>query len=435
MNKQLNEMSLLMTGSGSSIYMVESFMEEHYAFRRNLLSGKTEMAVLKDIDEGSPDDGVSSDVEVSSVDEASSVDEKEETTLQNSNLKWEVMTKEKVNSIVRAAKKMGVGGKKSPRQDIEEYICSDVVPDFDPIRAYLMGLPKWDGKNHVAELFSRIPGLTSEQLSWCAIWLRSAVAHWLQMDTLHGNEVVPVLIGSQGCGKSTFANRLLPEHLRQYFLDHINFGNKFDAEMALTHNLYVNIDEFANMGPNQQGKLKQTLSKVKVNGRPIFGKAQADRPRYASFLATTNDEHPLCDPTGSRRFICMHIPSGHHIDNASVVYYDQLYAQVMYELRDKKIPYWFSNEEVIRLQERNLAFFKTDDLETMLKTCFRVPGEEEKAKWMNCSEVYNVLHEQYPMLLPSMSLKVKIGQTLRLMGCSNKHTKRGQAYLLVSAAA
>lgn len=87
MNKQLNEMSLLMTGSGSSIYMVESFMEEHYAFRRNLLSGKTEMAVLKDIDEGS------------------SVDEKEETTLQNSNLKWEVMTKEKVNSIVRAAKK------------------------------------------------------------------------------------------------------------------------------------------------------------------------------------------------------------------------------------------------------------------------------------------------------------------------------------------
>lgn len=87
MNKQLNEMSLLMTGSGSSIYMVESFMEEHYAFRRNLLSGKTEMAVLKDIDE------------------ASSVDEKEETTLQNSNLKWEVMTKEKVNSIVRAAKK------------------------------------------------------------------------------------------------------------------------------------------------------------------------------------------------------------------------------------------------------------------------------------------------------------------------------------------
>ena len=428
MKNKKNEKSSLMTGKESSIYMVESFMEEHYAFRRNLLSGKTEIAVLKDEDDASPENEKSPDHE------ASSEEEKEKTALQNCDLKWEVMTKEKVNSIVRAAKKLGVGGKKSPRPDIEEYIGSDVIPDFDPIRAYLMELPKWDGKNHVAELFGRIPGLTSEQLSWCSIWLRSAVAHWLQMDTLHGNEVVPVLIGPQGCGKSTFACRLLPEHLRAYFLDRIKLGTKLDADMAFTHNLYVNIDEFANMGPNQQGKLKQTLSKVKVNGSPIFGKAQADRPRYASFLATTNDEHPLCDPTGSRRFICIRIPSGHHIDNASVIYYDQLYAQVVYELRDKKIPYWFSNEEVIRLQERNLAFFKTDDLETMLKTCFRVPRDDEKARWMNCSEVFDVLHEQYPMLLPSMGLKVKIGQTLRLMGCTNKHTMRGQAYLLVSAA-
>ena len=100
--------------------------------------------------------------------------------------------------------------------------------------------------------------------------------------------------------KSTFAVRLLPEELRQYFLDHINFGNKFDSEMALTHNLLVNIDELANITVAQQGKLKQTLSKVKVNGRPIFGKSQADRRRYASFLATTNDEHPQRD---SRRAI------------------------------------------------------------------------------------------------------------------------------------
>ena len=33
----------------------------------------------------------------------------------------------------------------------------------------------------------------SEQLAWLSTWIRSAVAHWLGMDTLHCNECVPVL--------------------------------------------------------------------------------------------------------------------------------------------------------------------------------------------------------------------------------------------------
>ena len=302
-----------MTNEISALSLVESFLDEYYLFRRNVLSGKTEyLALSKNEDED----------EEPVEEEPENGGEEEE----SSDSTWKVLTPEAFNSIVRHAKRLGVGGKKSPRQDIEEFVRSEEVPEFDPIREYLENLPEWDGKNHVAELFGRIPGLTSEQLGWCATWLRSAVAHWLQMDMFHGNETTPVLIGKQGCGKSTFAYRLLPDHLRQYFLDHINFANKFDSEMALTHNLYVNIDEFANMGPSQQGKLKQTLSKVKVNGRPIFGKSQADRRRYASFLATTNDEHPLCDPTGSRRYLCLRVPDGEFIDNSSVIYYDQLYA-------------------------------------------------------------------------------------------------------------
>ena len=404
--------SIAMTGNQSAIYLVESFLEDSYLFRRNVLSGKTEFFCINEQEE-----------------QQDKEKEGEE------NKVWQVLTAEAFNSIVRRAKKLGIGGNSSPRQDIDEYIKSDAVPLFDPIKEYLEKLPKWDGKNHVAALFGRIPGLTSEQLSWCATWLRSAVAHWLQMDMLHGNEAVPVLIGDQGCGKSTFAVRLLPEELRQYFLDHINFGNKFDTEMALTHNLYVNIDEFANMGASQQGKLKQTLSKVKVNGRPIFGKSQDDRRRYASFLATTNDRHPLCDPTGSRRYICLQVPSGEYIDNASAISYDQLYAQVVYELQQQQIPYWFSNDEVARIQDRNQPFFKVDDLETMLGYCFRMPADDEEGKWMVSSEVFEVLHQQYPMLMGNIGMKVKIGQTLKFLGCKSKHTKHGQAYQLIAKAA
>lgn len=379
------------------IYEIENFLGENYSFRRNLLSGKTE---VQEIGEG-----------------------KEPSA-------WCILTEEMFNSILLKMMKEDVGGK-SPKQHTLEIINSEATVAYDPIKEYLGHLPLWDGRNHVAELFNRIPGLTSEQLSWCCTWLRSAVAHWMGIDMLHGNEAVPVLIGAQGCGKTTFATRLLPVELRAYFLDHINFGNKFDTDMALTHNLLVNIDEFANMGPSQQGKLKQTLSKVKVNGRPIFGRSQDDRRRYASFLATTNDEHPLCDTTGSRRYICLQIPKGKLIDNTEAINYEQLYAQLLYEINEKQTPYWFTNDEVIRIQQANLPFFKQDDLEDMIKGCFRIPNDEEEGKWMLCKQVYEKLQERYPYFVGDQSIKIKIGNTLKFMGCSSQHTRQGQMYQLI----
>ena len=379
------------------IYEIENFLGENYSFRRNLLSGKTE---VQEIGEGK---------ELSA---------------------WCILTEEVFNSILLKMMKEDVGGK-SPKQHTLEIINSEATVAYDPIKEYLGHLPQWDGRNHVAELFNRIPGLTSEQLSWCCTWLRSAVAHWMGIDMLHGNEAVPVLIGTQGCGKTTFATRLLPVELRAYFLDHINFGNKFDTDMALTHNLLVNIDEFANMGPSQQGKLKQTLSKVKVNGRPIFGRSQDDRRRYASFLATTNDEHPLCDTTGSRRYICLQIPKGKLIDNTEAINYEQLYAQLLYEINEKQTPYWFTNDEVIRIQQANLPFFKQDDLEDMIKGCFRIPNDEEEGKWMLCKQVYEKLQERYPYFVGDQSIKIKIGNTLKFMGCSSQHTRQGQMYQLI----
>ena len=379
------------------IYEIENFLGENYSFRRNLFSGKTE---VQEIGEGK---------ELSA---------------------WCILTEEMFNSILLKMMKEDVGGK-SPKQHTLEIINSEATVAYDPIKEYLEHLPLWDRRNHVAELFNRIPGLTSEQLSWCCTWLRSAVAHWMGIDMLHGNEAVPVLIGAQGCGKTTFATRLLPVELRAYFLDHINFGNKFDTDMALTHNLLVNIDEFANMGPSQQGKLKQTLSKVKVNGRPIFGRSQDDRRRYASFLATTNDEHPLCDTTGSRRYICLQIPKGKLIDNTEAINYEQLYAQLLYEINEKQTPYWFTNDEVIRIQQANLPFFKQDDLEDMIKGCFRIPNDEEEGKWMLCKQVYEKLQERYPYFVGDQSIKIKIGNTLKFMGCSSQHTRQGQMYQLI----
>ena len=236
------------------------------------------------------------------------------------------------------------------------------------------------------------------------------------MDTLHGNECVPTLIGAQGCGKSTFAARLLPPELRKYFLDHLNLSNKFDKEMALTNNLLVNLDELEAIRPSQHAALKQTLSKSKVNGRPIYGCSQDDRPRYASFVATTNNPHPLTDATGSRRYICITIPDGIQIDNTGEINYEQLYAQVLYEIRELKAPYWFNQNEVTRIQELNLNYMEQKDIAEIIDVCFRKPKEGENGKRMSSTDILMLIRKEYPTVPNTIGTKVNIGKAMKVLG-------------------
>ena len=365
-----------------STLAAEQFLNNHYFFRRNVLNGKVEFA---------------------------------EKSAEGREPAFRPLTQEALNSIILRAKRQDICEGANPKTDIVEYIHSEEVRTHNPIGEYLESLPQWDGQNHVSQLFGRLPGLSSEQLAFLSIWLRSTVAHWLQMDTLHGNEIVPTLIGAQGCGKTTFFKRLLPQHLRQYFLDHLNLSNKFDKEMALTNNLLVCLDELEAIRPSQHASLKQTLSKSKVNGRPIYGCSQEDRARYASFVATTNNPHPLTDATGSRRYICLEIPKGQFIDNSGDIDYDQLYAQVLYELREQKAPYWFNNDEVARIQQLNQGYMEQKDITEMIKVCFRKPMEGEHVKAMNASELLGVIQSKYPSLPDNLSTRVRLGQAMKLL--------------------
>lgn len=369
--------------------LIEVFLTDNYRFRRNVLNGKVEFLTLPE-DEGSH---------------------------------WRPLSQEALNSIILRAEREHVLEEENPTAQIKLYVQSEEVPQYNPVLEFLNGLPQWDGKNHVASVFSRLPGISTEQHGFMAVWMRSTVAHWLQMDTLHGNECVPTLIGNQGCGKTTFVRRLLPPQLREYYLDHLNLSNKFDKDMALTNNLLVNLDELDAIRPSQHAALKQTLSKSKVNGRPVFGRTQEDRPRFASFVATTNNPHPLSDPTGSRRYICLTIPEGQMIDNEGDIDYAQLYAQVLHELLELKAPYWFNNLEVQRIQQLNQNYMEEKDIAEILNACIRKPDEGEPAQSMDCKQLLEIVQKEYPLVANTRSTKIHIGLAMKEMGFDM--TKRG----------
>ena len=148
-----------------SVLIIEQFLNDNYRLRRNMLSGKVEFKSRAEL----------------------SAD-------------YRPLTQEALNSIIIRALREGLDEDCNPKADITMYVNSEEVRMYNPVLAFLNDLPKWDGQNHVSKLFSRLPGLSSEQLAFLAVWLRSTVAHWLQLDTMHGNEVVPVLIGAQAQG-------------------------------------------------------------------------------------------------------------------------------------------------------------------------------------------------------------------------------------------
>ena len=120
----------------------EQFLNDNYLFRRNVLSGKVEFA------------------------EKTAVGTEDGTTVEDQEPAFRPLTELALNSIVLRAKREDICEGKSPKTDIEEYINSEEVPAFDPINDYLSHLPQWDGQNHVAQLFNRIPGISSEQLTY-----------------------------------------------------------------------------------------------------------------------------------------------------------------------------------------------------------------------------------------------------------------------------
>ena len=341
--------------------------------------------------------------------------------------RFKPLTEEVRNDMTLRATELGL---KSWDRDVNRFIDSTRIEQYDPVNSWLDQLPKWDGHDYIADLAARVPTSQPHWQKYLRYWLVGMVAQWRESDKqLTGNALTPLLIGRQGCGKTRFCKIILPPELRDYYNDKLNFKNEFDLNIALTSFALINIDEFDKTTNSQQIVLKYLLSSSDVKFRPPYGKTIKFYRRYTSFIGTTNQLKPLVDPTGSRRFVCVGVTG--NINFEDNLYHEQLFAQALH-LFNKGERFWLNDDEIATLIQENEPYQHLNDLVEMIGETFRSPNDGEVGKWWSLGDISALLASRYANFDPETSFK-KIGNALndvQFNFTSKRKTKHMEYWLI-----
>lgn len=170
----------------------------------------------------------------------------------------------------------------------------------NPIVTWLDSL-RWDGTPRIDSLLAILGcGCSEYESAVMRLWLTGAVARAYEPGIKF--DVMPVLVGEQGIGKSRFASLFCP--VREWYDD--NFKTiEGDAAIEKLRGLWI--AEFAELLATKRAKdvegIKAFITSTGDSIRPKYGRETVFRPRCCVFIGTTNDGQFLTDATGNRRFL------------------------------------------------------------------------------------------------------------------------------------
>lgn len=167
------------------------------------------------------------------------------------------------------------------------------------VQEYLRGLPAWDGVPRLDKLFIDYLGAADTPYTRAVARksLTAAVARAMQPGVKY--DTMPILVGSQGIGKSTLLRLLGAD----WFNDSLNtFEGKEACEM-IQGSWIIELQELNGLNRSEENAVKQFLSKTDDIYREPYGRRTGRYPRRCVFFGTTNDDEFLRDKTGARRFL------------------------------------------------------------------------------------------------------------------------------------
>ena len=319
---------------------------------------------------------------------------------------WKSVTKEVLNTITINAKAEGID---AWDKDVKRFIESSFTEEYDPIADWISYLPKWDGEDRIDKFAERVKTNNQDWVKNFHLWFIGMVSQWMRTNSMHGNSLVPLLVGEQGDGKSTFCRMIIPEEQQIYFTDRVDFTQKEDAMKALSRFILINIDEYDSISKRQTAFLKYMLQAVDVKYRNLYESITQQHKRYAAFIATTNNPQPLIDYTGSRRYMCIRVKE--RIDTSTAVNYEQMYAQAVEEVKSGARTY-FDNETEHQIQLENADFLQIDCMDDIFFEMFHRPSKDEKSLRLTATEIVQRMKNKYRNISINNSNIMRVGHIL-----------------------
>ena len=316
-------------------------------------------------------------------------------------------------------------------KDVRNYLESDLLSTYNPVENFLFKcMGKWDGKDHIRALARTVPTDNPHWEDWFYTWFLAMVDQWRSYShRKYGNSVAPLLISKQGYNKSTFCRSLVPPELQWGYNDNLVLSEKRQVLQAMCQALLLNLDEFNQISPQvQQGFLKNIIQLPSVKMKPPYGSHVQEFPRMASFIATSNMEDILSDPSGNRRFLGVELTGP--IDVSLLPNYEQLYAQALAALQAGEKTY-FDAEQTKLIMASNRKFEVISPVDQYFNLYFDLTDDAKLGEYLTAAEIFQELKSHIGSSVKLSNL-ISFGRKLSQM--PSIHRKRfndGMRYLVV----
>lgn len=297
--------------------------------------------------------------------------------------------------------------------------------DYDPVQVFIKSLPEIDPEiDYIKQLAETIKS-TNDDLTYAAlkVWLVGFIRGLL--DDSFANELVPILIGGQGIGKTLWTERLKPSGFEKFHTSkNLDPKEKDHLKLLCTH-FWIVMDELSTILTHKASteSFKAMMTAREHTIRLPYARTETRLLRKASIIGTSNEEQYLRDLTGNRRFISIKVikMNGlHSIDMMKV--YSQAY-RLYKQLGNKAgvIDYELQN----KFEEHNQEFEVTNPyIEYVQKYFCPAHTKGSLVEWMTTTEIIDYINsnENNQIILPSAAST--LGKILKKIGYSEPDKRR-----------